>query len=57
MKVVWNYLKQASTWRGIALLAGAFGVAVDPAMLEVVGAGVVAAVGVIEVVRNELSDA
>ena len=53
MKVVLLYLKQASTWRGLALLAGAFGVAIDPAALEVVGAGVVAAIGLIEVARND----
>lgn len=50
------YLKQASTWRGLALLAGVFGVAIDPAALEVVGAGVVAALGVVEVVRNEVAN-
>ena len=53
MKAVLFYLKQASTWRGLALLAGAFGVAIDPTALEAVGAGVVAAIGVIEVVRND----
>ena len=53
MKAVLLYLKQASTWRGLALLVGAFGVAIDPAALEVVGAGVVAAIGLIEVARND----
>lgn len=53
MKAVLFYLKQASTWRGLALLAGVFGVAIDPTALEAVGAGVVAAIGVIEVVRND----
>lgn len=54
MNAVLLYLKQASTWRGLALLAGVFGVAVDPTALEVVGAGVVAAIGLIEVVRNDV---
>lgn len=54
MNTVMLYLKQASTWRGLALLAGVFGVAIDPTALEVVGAGVVAAIGMIEVVRNEV---
>ena len=56
MKAVMLYLKQASTWRGLALLAGVFGVVIDPTALEVVGAGVVAAIGVVEVVRNELAE-
>ena len=56
MKAVMLYLKQASTWRGLALLAGVFGVVIDPTALEVVGAGVVAGIGVVEVVRNELTE-
>ena len=54
MNAVLGYLKQASTWRGLAILAGVFGVAIDPASMEIIGAGVVAAIGVVEVVRNEV---
>lgn len=55
MNAVLGYLKQASTWRGLAILAGVFGIAIDPSAMEVIGAGVVAAIGVVEVVRNEVA--
>jgi len=56
MQNLLNYLKQASTWRGLALLAGVFGIAIDPTAVEAIGAGVVAAIGVVEVLRNELAE-
>lgn len=47
-----KYARMSSTWRGVAMLAGAFGIYMDPAMLETVAAGVFAAIGVIETVRK-----
>lgn len=52
-KLVLQYLRQASTWRGIALVLAAAGIAVDPALLEQIGVGVVGAIGLIETLRNE----
>lgn len=46
-------LKEASTYRGITLLAGAFGVYVDPTLVQAIGAGVLAMLGLIETVRKE----
>jgi hypothetical protein len=48
-----HYAKMSSTWRGVALLAGAFGVYMDPALLETVAAGVLALIGLIETVRKD----
>ena len=48
-----QYAKMPSTWRGLAMLAGAFGVYLDPALLETAIAGVVAAIGLVETVRKD----
>ena len=40
--------KERSTWRGLAILAGVAGFAVDPAQVEMIGYGVAGAIGVIE---------
>lgn len=53
MNTIKRYLKQPSTWRGLSILAGAFGIAIDPASLEMIGAGVLALLGLIETVRDE----
>lgn len=52
-KLVLQYLRQASTWRGIALILAAAGITIDPALLEQIGVGVVGAIGLIETLRNE----
>jgi len=46
-------LKEASTWRGLAILAGALGFGVEAAAVETIGTGVVALLGMIEVARPE----
>lgn len=51
--VLTRYAKMSSTWRGVAMLAGAFGVYLDPALLETIAAGVLAAIGLIETVRKD----
>lgn len=48
-----QYIRQASTWRGIALILAAAGITIDPALLEQIGVGVVGAIGLIETLRNE----
>ena len=47
-----KYARMSSTWRGVAMLAGAFGIYMDPALLEAVAAGVLATIGLIETVRK-----
>lgn len=48
-----QYARQPSTWRGLALLLAAFGVVVDPGLIEQVGVGVVGLIGLIEVAKND----
>lgn len=52
-QLILQYLRQPSTWRGLALILAAAGIAVDPALLEQIGVGVVGAIGLIETLRNE----
>lgn len=52
MKWLTNRLKEKSTWRGLVIMAGAFGLALDPTQIETVGAGVAAAIGVVETVTQ-----
>jgi len=49
-------LKQKSTWAGIAVVLSLFGIQVGPVELQVVFEGVIAAAGIVEVIRNELTD-
>lgn len=46
-------LNQASTWRGLIGIAAGFGVAISPELAEQIVALCVAAIGIVEVVRNE----
>ena len=46
-------LKEKSTWRGLASLVGLFGIVVAPDQLELIGAGIVAIIGIIEMGRKE----
>lgn len=46
-------LNQASTWRGFIGIAAGFGVAISPELTEQIVALCVAAIGIVEVVRNE----
>lgn len=46
-------LSERSTYVGLSLLAGSFGMIVSPEQIQLIGAGVLAAVGVIESVRTE----
>lgn len=48
-----RYAKMPSTWRGLALLLGAFGIAIEPQMIEAVAAGVTAVIGIIETARED----
>lgn len=48
-------LKERSTWRGLALLGGALGVAVDPALIETIGVIVAGSIATTETVIPEVS--
>lgn len=48
-----SYLKQASTYRGIAIVLGALGVYIDPTAIELIGTAVGSVLGAIEIMRNE----
>lgn len=53
MDTLIKYFKQPSTWRGLIAVVTAFGVSINPDQITaIVGLGV-AAVGVVEVFRNE----
>lgn len=53
METVKKYLKQPSTYKGLALLASIAGWSVAPGAFEVIGAGVIAVIGLYETFRNE----
>lgn len=54
MKYVFARLKEPSTWKGAALLAGAFGLHVQPDAIAQIGTAVGAAISVIEILRKEV---
>lgn len=53
MKTILNYLKQKSTWKGLAVVAGAAGIAWSPEQFEAVSVAVIGLIGLLEVFRNE----
>lgn len=53
MKWIKDRLKEKSTYHGLTLLAGSFGLLIDPALLEMIGTGVVGVMGLIETVSRE----
>lgn len=52
-ELIKTYARQPSTWRGIAILLAATGVVIDPMLLEQVGMGVIALIGLYETVKNK----
>ena len=46
-------LKEKGTWRAIASLFGLFGLMLAPDQLEIIGAGIIALVSVIEMAKKE----
>ena len=53
MNTLLQRLKEPSTFRGLAILAGLCGYAIDPAQLNAISSAVVAVLGLIEVFRRE----
>jgi len=50
---IMELLKQPSTWRGLALLGSVFGITLAPELLLQIGAGITAAIGLYDTVRDE----
>lgn len=46
-------MQEASTWKGVSLLLGVAGIAVDPALVVEIGMAVGTIIGAIDVVRKE----
>jgi len=53
MNNILSRLKEPSTFRGLAILAGLGGIAVDPAQVNAIAAAVAAIIALIEVFRKE----
>lgn len=53
MNTLLQRLKEPSTFRGLAILAGLCGYAIDPAQLNAISGAVIAVLGLIEVFRDE----
>jgi hypothetical protein len=53
MQYLIDRAKEPSTWRGLALLAGAVGLHLSPDALPAIGAMVSAIISVIEIFRKE----
>jgi hypothetical protein len=53
MKPLLAKLKEPSTFRGLAILGGVLGVALEPSKWDAIGTAVAAIIGVIEVFRKE----
>lgn len=56
METLKDYLKQGSTYRGISLIIGLIGVTVAPGAVEAIGAGIIAAIGIWETVRDQRNE-
>ena len=52
MTIFKQYAAQPSTWRGLALILGIFGINVDGEVLNQVGTGIVGVIGLYETVKN-----
>ena len=53
MTYILDRLKEPSTWRGMAVLVGAFGMHLSPDLIPAIGTAVAGVIGVIEVIRKE----
>lgn len=52
MNTIKRYLKQPSTWRGLALILSAAGIVIDPEVMVTIGAAIAGAIGVYDTVRD-----
>lgn len=54
MNFILARLKEPSTWRGVALFAGGWGVHIAPDLIPAIGTAVAAFIGVVEILRKEM---
>jgi hypothetical protein len=53
MKIIIEYLKQESTWRGLIAIATAFGITVSPEQSSAIIAAGLAAIGLINTFKKD----
>ena len=53
MNKIKEYLKQPSTYKGLAVLISLAGMTVAPGAVEALGVGIIALIGIYETFRNE----
>lgn len=53
MDKVKKYLRQPSTYKGLAVLLSLAGMTIAPGAVEAIGAGIIALIGIYETVRDE----
>lgn len=53
LDLIFAKLREPSTWRGLAIVLGACGITVAPAMVDMITLAVTGVVGVIEIVRAD----
>lgn len=46
-------LSEPSTWRGLSLLLGCFGIAIDPSLLLQIGTGVASVISMTQIFSHE----
>jgi hypothetical protein len=52
MNFILDRLKEPSTWRGLTVLVGAFGMQMSPDLMPAIGTAVAGVIGLIEVLRK-----
>jgi hypothetical protein len=53
MKTILTKLREKSTWAGVAVLVGAFGLPIPPGVVEQVGEAVGALLGVVLILKSD----
>jgi hypothetical protein len=53
LKFFLDRAKEPSTWRGIALIVGGFGIHIAPDLIPTIGTAVAAFIGAVEMIRKE----
>jgi hypothetical protein len=53
MNILFQKLKEPSTYRGLAIIGAAVGVSLDPSAWETIGMFVASIIGLIEIFRKE----
>lgn len=51
--ILLSKMKEPSTWRGLAIVLGAFGITIAPALVDSITLAVTGVIGAIEIVRAD----